>query len=80
PIKLFLTSRPERHIRPHFDTSAELRRVLCLHDIEANIVKDDISLYFTNCLASIRAESRPMLPEEWASLTDIEASVAVAST
>ncbi|KAJ7301101.1 WD40-repeat-containing domain protein, partial [Mycena albidolilacea] len=73
PIKLFVTSRPERHIRPHFDTSADLRHVLRLHDIEANIVKDDISLYFTNCLASIRAESRPMLPEEWASLTDIEA-------
>ncbi|KAJ7301107.1 WD40-repeat-containing domain protein, partial [Mycena albidolilacea] len=73
PIKLFVTSRPERHIRPHFDNSADLRRVLRLHDIEANIVKDDMSHYFTNCLASIRAESRTMLPEEWASLTDIEA-------
>ncbi|KAJ7503976.1 hypothetical protein B0H11DRAFT_1710483, partial [Mycena galericulata] len=73
PIKLFVTSRPERHIRPHFDTQADLRRVLRLHDIEENIIKDDISLYFTNRLASIRAESNPLLPPEWASHADVEA-------
>ncbi|KAJ7491537.1 hypothetical protein B0H11DRAFT_1718831, partial [Mycena galericulata] len=73
PIKLFITSRPERHIHPHFDTPADLRRVLRLLDIEENIVKDDISLYLTNRLAGIRAESSPMLPPEWASHADIEA-------
>ncbi|KAJ6578265.1 hypothetical protein B0H19DRAFT_1253522 [Mycena capillaripes] len=45
PIKLFVTSRPERHIRPHFDILADHRHVLRLHDIEESIVKDDISLY-----------------------------------
>ncbi|KAJ6562705.1 WD40-repeat-containing domain protein [Mycena vulgaris] len=73
PIKLFVTSRPERHIRPHFNTQADLRRVIRLHDIEDNTVTADISLYLTNCLAGIRAEHSPMLPPEWASLADIKA-------
>ncbi|KAJ7796377.1 hypothetical protein B0H14DRAFT_77998 [Mycena olivaceomarginata] len=73
PIKLFVTSRPERHIRPHFKTVADLRRVLRLHDIEENIVTADISLYLTNRLARIRAESSLTLPSEWASPADIEA-------
>ncbi|KAJ7224877.1 hypothetical protein C8J57DRAFT_1148246, partial [Mycena rebaudengoi] len=70
PIKLFVTSRPERHIRPHFDTEADLRRVLRLHDIEDNIVTADISLYLTNRLDSIRADSS--MPSEWASPADIK--------
>ncbi|KAJ7928204.1 WD40-repeat-containing domain protein, partial [Mycena leptocephala] len=73
PIKVFVTSRPERHIRPHFRTPADFRRVLRLHDIENNIVKADISLYLTNRLAAIRAESSPMVPPDWASHADIEA-------
>ncbi|KAJ6528413.1 WD40-repeat-containing domain protein [Mycena capillaripes] len=72
PIKLFVTSRPERHIRPHFDTAEDCRRVLRLHDIEHNIVTADISLYLTHHLAGIRAESSPMLPPEWANNADIE--------
>ncbi|KAJ7491551.1 hypothetical protein B0H11DRAFT_2228712 [Mycena galericulata] len=72
PIKLFVTSRPEKHIRPPFETAADLRRVLRLHDIDENIVKDDMSLYLTNHLARIRAESSPVLPPGWASHLDIE--------
>ncbi|KAJ7619034.1 WD40-repeat-containing domain protein, partial [Mycena rosella] len=70
-IKLFITSRPERHIRPHFDTQADLRCVLRLHDIEDNIVTADISLHLTNRLDSIRADSS--MPSEWASPADIGA-------
>ncbi|KAF7341547.1 hypothetical protein MVEN_01892400 [Mycena venus] len=73
PVKLFVTSRPERHIRPHFNNSADLKRVLRLHDIEENIVTADISLYFTKRLASIRAENISILSPEWASPQDIEA-------
>ncbi|KAJ6528417.1 WD40-repeat-containing domain protein, partial [Mycena capillaripes] len=61
PIKLFVTSRPERHIRPHFDTAEDCRRVLRLHDIEHNIVTADISLYLTHHLAGIRAENIEVL-------------------
>ncbi|KAF7364761.1 hypothetical protein MVEN_00346000 [Mycena venus] len=72
PIKLFVTSRPERHIRPHFDNSADFHRVLRLHDIESNIVRADISLYLTNRLKGIQTESSPMLPLNWASPADIK--------
>ncbi|KAJ7307847.1 hypothetical protein DFH08DRAFT_641019, partial [Mycena albidolilacea] len=71
PIKLFVTSRPERHIRPHFDTAEDRRRVLRLHDIDHNIVKHDISRYLTNRLDGIQADSR--MPSEWASPADVEA-------
>ncbi|KAJ7920234.1 peptidase C14, partial [Mycena leptocephala] len=71
PIKLFVTSRPERHIRPHFDTAEDRRRVLRLHDIEHSIVKHDISRYLTNHLDGIRADSN--LPSEWATPADVEA-------
>ncbi|KAF8133483.1 WD40-repeat-containing domain protein [Mycena galopus ATCC 62051] len=71
-IKLFVTSRPERHIRPYFNAEAGRSRqcVLRLHNIEQNLVKDDISLYFNNRLNSIRVENS--LPSAWASSADIE--------
>ncbi|KAJ7430063.1 hypothetical protein B0H11DRAFT_1839265, partial [Mycena galericulata] len=72
-IKLFVTSRPERHIRPQFANPADFRRVLRLHDIEDNIVTADISLYLTTRLASIRAENSSILPPTWASHADVEA-------
>ncbi|KAJ7429866.1 hypothetical protein B0H11DRAFT_1944084 [Mycena galericulata] len=71
PIKLFVTSRPERHIRPQFDHPADSQRVLRLHDIEENIVTADISLYLTTRLAGVRAENS--LPSTWASPTDVAA-------
>ncbi|KAJ7060563.1 hypothetical protein C8F01DRAFT_988842, partial [Mycena amicta] len=71
PIKLFITSRPERHIRPQFNNPVESRHILWLHDIEDNIVKHDISHYLTNCLERIRADSG--MSSEWASPADIEA-------
>ncbi|KAF8203531.1 hypothetical protein K438DRAFT_572948 [Mycena galopus ATCC 62051] len=71
PIKLFVTSRPERHIRPQFNSTEDSRRVFRLHDIEHNIVKHDISRYLTNRLDGIRADSS--MPSEWASPADIEA-------
>ncbi|KAF7367047.1 hypothetical protein MSAN_00963900 [Mycena sanguinolenta] len=69
-IKLFVTSRPERHIRPHFGAETDFRRVLRLHDIEANLVKADISLYLTHHFNSIRAEQ--CLPTTWGSTADVE--------
>ncbi|KAJ7440850.1 hypothetical protein B0H11DRAFT_2252667 [Mycena galericulata] len=73
PIKLFVTSRPEWHIRPQFDNPADFRRVLRLHDIEHNIVTADISLYLRTCLDSIQADNSSILPPTWASPADVEA-------
>ncbi|KAF7364231.1 hypothetical protein MSAN_01082700 [Mycena sanguinolenta] len=70
-IKLFVTSRPEHHIRPYFNTEAECQRVLRLHDTENNLVKNDITLYFSNHLSKIKAENKS-LPSTWASPAEIE--------
>ncbi|KAJ7441363.1 quinon protein alcohol dehydrogenase-like superfamily [Mycena galericulata] len=73
PIELFVTSRPERHIRPQFDNPADFRRVLRLHDTEDNIVTADISLYLRTCLDRIQADNSSILPPTWASPADVEA-------
>jgi len=58
PIKFFLTSRPERHIRNQFDSPhAKIHRILRLHDIEKYIVDEDISLYLRVKLKRIRESS-----------------------
>ncbi|KAJ6461661.1 hypothetical protein C8R45DRAFT_1178784, partial [Mycena sanguinolenta] len=69
-IKLFVTSRPERHIRPQFGTEGDLQCVLRLHEIEDDLVKADISLYLTHHLNSIQAENS--LSSTWASPADVE--------
>ncbi|KAF7367054.1 hypothetical protein MSAN_00964600 [Mycena sanguinolenta] len=71
-IKLLVTSRPERHIRPHFGTEADLRPVLQLHNIEDKIVKADILLYLTHHLNNIWAENSYPLPGTWACPSDVE--------
>jgi cytidylate kinase len=43
PVKVFLTSRPERHIVTHLESSQpEFHRILRLHDIEQDLVEADI--------------------------------------
>ncbi|KAI0027533.1 hypothetical protein K488DRAFT_61247, partial [Vararia minispora EC-137] len=74
-VKIFLTSRPENHIRPTLQFSEDdIRRTLRLQDIHDAIVDADISLYFQTRLAEIRNE-RPDLeiPPSWPSDTDIAA-------
>jgi NACHT domain len=48
PLKFFITSRPERHIRSRFESSlAESRTSLfSLHDVDASLVGRDIELFF----------------------------------
>ena len=76
PIKILITSRPERHIRLRLESrTANLNRVIRLHDIEADIVAADISCYLTNRFRDIRSDLMEGLgygfPPEWPSLTDI---------
>jgi hypothetical protein len=73
PLKFFLTSRPELHIRARLDSphSASLRRILRLHDIEQDIVEKDISLYLTNRLRHIRDEWLDPLPDDWPAPSDV---------
>jgi hypothetical protein len=66
PLKFFLVSRPEPHIRAQLNSfHSGLRRILRLHEIEHDIVEKDISLYLTNRLRDIRVEWPDPLPEDW---------------
>ena len=75
PVKFFLTSRPERHIVAHFESSQpEFNRILRLHDIEQDIVEADILLYLTRRLGNIRSSRRSssMFPPNWPYPRDID--------
>ncbi|VDC04276.1 unnamed protein product [Peniophora sp. CBMAI 1063] len=66
PIKFFLTSRPEPHIRQQLeDLDSVLGRVLRLHDIEKDVVEADIRLYLTHGLNDMRKTLRPALRSTW---------------
>lgn len=54
PMKFFITSRPERHIRQVFNRrSPELLSMLILHDVEKDIVDADIEIYARDRLLDI---------------------------
>ena len=75
PLKFFITSRPEPHIRSRFATSvSQSHRILHLHDIEQDIVEADIALYLTTWLKIIRfsSDDPEMFPSEWPSPGDIK--------
>ncbi|KAF5332389.1 hypothetical protein D9758_017365 [Tetrapyrgos nigripes] len=57
-LKFFLTSRPEQHIKKHFDLDAIQQERLYvqrfyLHNVEKSIVKKDISLFLENGLIGL---------------------------
>ncbi|KAL5638194.1 hypothetical protein ACGC1H_005034 [Rhizoctonia solani] len=54
PLRFFVTSRPEPHIRNNIRTQSEhLHSVFVLHEIESSLVQEDIELYLREELASI---------------------------
>ncbi|OCH89024.1 hypothetical protein OBBRIDRAFT_826807, partial [Obba rivulosa] len=77
PIKFFLTSRPEHHIRAQLQAGqSSLRRVLRLHDVEQDFVEADISHYLTHRFQEIRNQrniSDPsyMFPPDWPNRMDV---------
>ncbi|KAF8880608.1 hypothetical protein CPB85DRAFT_1340951 [Mucidula mucida] len=71
PIKIFVTSRPERHIRAQFLSLSPEYRVLRLHEIDPGIVKTDISTYLTNSLADVSRERSDLVPPDWPSAEDV---------
>ncbi|KZV72762.1 hypothetical protein PENSPDRAFT_683492 [Peniophora sp. CONT] len=71
PVKFFLTSRPEPHIRQHLEAlNPSLRQTLRLHDIEKDIVSADIMLYLNQGLRTLRD---PSFPPKWPLKADIDA-------
>ncbi|VDB91507.1 unnamed protein product [Peniophora sp. CBMAI 1063] len=71
PLKFFLTSRPEIHLRRHLDSlDASLR----LHDIAKETVTSDINLYVSCRMHDIRGRFESVkidLPTGWPSSSDV---------
>lgn len=71
-LKIFITSRPEEHIRSVLLPSTNLR-ITALHDIETSIVKEDIKVYLRARLRGLPKElGRPRLGEDWVTEAEIE--------
>ncbi|KZV60176.1 hypothetical protein PENSPDRAFT_363435, partial [Peniophora sp. CONT] len=72
PVKLFLTSRPEPHIRQHLELlDPSLGQVLRLHDVEQDIVGADIGLFLRHGLESMRPAVSQGIPD-WPMKSDID--------
>ncbi|KAL0955436.1 hypothetical protein HGRIS_001680 [Hohenbuehelia grisea] len=74
PVKWFITSRPERHIREKFENQtsyANASLVFRLHDIEKEIVAEDITLYIRYHLDDIRRNHGARIPDDWPQSRDV---------
>lgn len=70
-LKIFVTSRPEHHIRSVLVPSSDLT-MTALHDIEKSLVKSDIKLYLRARLRSLPRDLDRDLPEDWVGDEEVE--------
>jgi hypothetical protein len=77
PVKFFITSRPDQHIRFKFNKQdLALYSKFILHDVEADIVNADIGIYMRNRLANIAQEWRGgVLLDHWPSQSQLAALI-----
>ncbi|KAG8988564.1 hypothetical protein FRB93_004055 [Tulasnella sp. JGI-2019a] len=71
PLKVFITSRPESHIRSIFSHTNNIHRVI-LHDIELSVIKNDIRLYLQTSLAAIKGSAGRQVLQPLARPDEIE--------
>jgi hypothetical protein len=82
PVKIFVTSRPERSIRMMMNAPemSGPTNVLVLHAVDASIVEADIGLYLTSEFERIaRREHMPLHDQAWPAQKEIDALVALAT-
>ncbi|KAG9013228.1 hypothetical protein FRB94_003298 [Tulasnella sp. JGI-2019a] len=79
PLKVFMTSRPEPHLRSIFNHADNIHKLI-LHDIEASVVKNDIRLYLQTSFAEIPSRLGLSIGRRWARHDEIEALVERAET
>jgi NACHT domain len=72
-IKIFITGRPEDHIRAGFEIRPLRTTILPLHDVEAVVVDSDIELYVKYRLDDIAARKRDSIVGPWPSDKDVTA-------
>ncbi|KAJ3478480.1 hypothetical protein NLI96_g9725 [Meripilus lineatus] len=73
-LRVFLTSRPEAHIRLVFDNDKHHSRCV-LHNIEDSVVEGDIRRFLEFKLPAIPKELKLSLPD-WPSASDLDAVIA----
>lgn len=79
-FKIFITSRPEQHIRSVLVPSNNLQ-ITTLHDIEDSIVKEDIERYLRARLRALPEElGRDDLDEDWITEAQIKLLAEAAGT
>lgn len=75
-LRIFLTSRPELPVRLGFSKIASDDHTdFVLHEIPKDVIKQDISLFFSHRLSKIRSsnfESGTPLPNDWPGKTNVE--------
>jgi ABC-type dipeptide/oligopeptide/nickel transport system ATPase component len=77
PLKIFLASRDEYRIRNAFGTTRDsIREYFYLHNIEKDVVKNDIQKYLETSLARIKNDSS----EEWPLASELSGLVARSGT
>jgi hypothetical protein len=79
PLKFLITSRPEQNITGAFKSSplTPASRPLILHEIELDIVQQDIERYLSSCLSQIREEY--YLDNSWPSASNIRSLAALSN-
>jgi nucleoside-triphosphatase THEP1 len=70
PLKIFIASRDEYQIRKAFKSSDSIREYFYLHDIEKDVVQNDIRKYLETSLARIKDDS-----DEWPSPIELSGLV-----
>lgn len=74
PIRFFLTSRPEAHIRGVFDSRGDptISTRFLLHEVQLEVVNLDLERFIAAKLHEIRASGRYILPYPWPTRNQIK--------
>jgi hypothetical protein len=71
-LRLFLTSRSEISIQHMFqELSAAAQMVVKLHDLDALVVRDDITAYLVHSFTAIRKALRELTLDDWPPTEDV---------
>jgi len=80
PLKIVIASRDETPIRNAFFLKPELLNAFYLHEVEKEVVKDDIELYITKSLASIQQHHLGQPLDGWPSQDELSVFLDLSGT
>ncbi|KAJ6543485.1 hypothetical protein B0H10DRAFT_2244444 [Mycena sp. CBHHK59/15] len=71
PLKICIASRDETPIRKAFHSRPDLRKAFYLHEVEKDVVKDDIRRYLEKSLSDIKVDDLADNSDEWPSQAEL---------